>query len=97
VRGEAVGGRFDREVTEAALAAMDGAAPRPPARAAATLSQRETDVLRRISLGESNKEVARALALSPSTVRTHIESVFRKLECSTRAAATLKAFTLGLL
>jgi DNA-binding NarL/FixJ family response regulator len=53
--------------------------------------------LRRISLGESNKEVARVLAISPSTVRTHVESVFRKLECSTRAAATLKAFTLGLL
>lgn len=97
LRGEAVGGRFDRDVAEAALAAMAGAAPRAPARAAATLSQRETEVLRRISLGESNKEVARALALSPSTVRTHIESVFRKLECSTRAAATLKAFTLGLL
>jgi DNA-binding NarL/FixJ family response regulator len=30
-------------------------------------------------------------------VRTHIESVFRKLECSTRAAATLKATHLGLL
>ncbi len=97
LRGEAAGGRFDREVAEAALAAISGAPARAPARSAATLSQRETDVLRRISLGESNKEVARALALSPSTVRTHIESVFRKLECSTRAAATLKAFTLGLL
>ena len=64
---------------------------------APAVALRETDVLRRISVGESNKEVARALDLSPSTVRTHIESVFRKLECSTRAAATLKAFTLGLL
>jgi len=82
---------------EAAIAAAAGARPRTPARAAVTLSGREADVLRRISLGESNKEVARALAISPSTVRTHIESVFRKLECSTRAAATLKAFTLGLL
>lgn len=97
LRGEAASGRFDRDVTEAALAALDGATRRAPPKAAATLSQRETDVLRRISLGESNKEVARALELSPSTVRTHIESVFRKLECSTRAAATLKAFTLGLL
>jgi DNA-binding NarL/FixJ family response regulator len=30
-------------------------------------------------------------------VRTHVESVFRKLDCSTRAAATLKASTLGLI
>ena len=97
LREEAARGRFDRDVTEAALAALDGATRRAPAKTATTLSQRETDVLRRISLGESNKAVARALELSPSTVRTHVESVFRKLECSTRAAATLKAFTLGLL
>ncbi|WP_456760636.1 response regulator transcription factor [Bradyrhizobium sp. USDA 4011] len=49
------------------------------------------------SLGASNKEVARDLDLSPSTVRTHVESVFRKLECSTRAAAALKASSMGLL
>jgi DNA-binding CsgD family transcriptional regulator len=61
------------------------------------LTQRERDVLRWISLGASNKEVARKLAISPSTVRTHVESVFRKLECTTRAAATLKATQLGLL
>src|SRR5258707_2233710 len=61
------------------------------------LSSRETEVLHRISLGASNKEVARDLDLSPSTVRTHVESVFRKLECSTRAAATLKASSMGLL
>jgi DNA-binding NarL/FixJ family response regulator len=62
-----------------------------------SLSARETDVLRAISLGASNKEIARELALSPSTVRTHVENVFRKLGCSTRAAATLKGSTMGLL
>jgi DNA-binding NarL/FixJ family response regulator len=61
------------------------------------LSAREIDVLRSISRGASNKDAARELDLSPSTVRTHIESVFRKLQCSTRAAATLKASSLGLL
>jgi DNA-binding NarL/FixJ family response regulator len=50
-----------------------------------------------VSRGASNKVVAQKLSISPSTVRTHIESVFRKLECSTRAAATLKATHLGLL
>ncbi|HEY4081054.1 MAG TPA: HD domain-containing phosphohydrolase [Burkholderiaceae bacterium] len=97
LREEAAQGRFDVEVVEAAISALAGAKPRGPAKAAVSLSAREADVLRRISLGESNKEVARVLDISPSTVRTHIESVFRKLECSTRAAATLKAFTLGLL
>lgn len=61
------------------------------------LSPREIDVLRVISRGASNKEAARELTMSPSTVRTHVENVFRKLECSTRAAATLKASAMGLL
>jgi response regulator RpfG family c-di-GMP phosphodiesterase/DNA-binding CsgD family transcriptional regulator len=64
---------------------------------AALLSGREIEVLRRISHGDSNKEAARTLGISPSTVRAHLENIFRKLECSTRAAATLKALTIGLL
>lgn len=61
------------------------------------LTEREREVLRCISLGASNKAVALKLSISTSTVRTHVESVFRKLECTTRAAATLKAVQLGLL
>jgi len=61
------------------------------------LTPRERDVLRWVSLGASNKVIAQKLVISPSTVRTHVESVFRKLESSTRAAATLKATQLGLL
>jgi DNA-binding NarL/FixJ family response regulator len=109
LREDAARGRFDSEVVEMLLACVCGPdAPRAAAGAgqrriassaspAARLSARETDVLRSISRGASNKEVARELDLSPSTVRTHVESVFRKLECSTRAAATLKASALGLL
>ena len=40
---------------------------------------------------------SRRRSMSPSTVRTHVEKAFRKLECSTRAAATLKASAMGLL
>ncbi|CAB3767873.1 hypothetical protein LMG29739_05178 [Paraburkholderia solisilvae] len=105
MRDEAALGRFDVQVVDALLACVrePGAAPRvsnvAPRRqpSGVRLSARETDVLRSISRGASNKEVARELTLSPSTVRTHVESVFRKLECSTRAAATLKASALGLL
>jgi response regulator RpfG family c-di-GMP phosphodiesterase/DNA-binding CsgD family transcriptional regulator len=111
LRDDAARGRFDPDVVETLLAcvcgpdapraAAAGAAQRRAALSAASpaarLSARETDVLRSISRGASNKEVARELDLSPSTVRTHVESVFRKLECSTRAAATLKASALGLL
>ncbi|WP_144160302.1 HD domain-containing phosphohydrolase [Paraburkholderia sp. BCC1885] len=98
---EAIKGRFDAGTVDALLSfEKDGhepAADRTRAARASLLSPRESEVLKHISLGASNKEVARTLQMSPSTVRTHVESVFRKLECSTRAAATLKASTLGLI
>jgi len=95
---EAEQGRLD----VAAVAALTGrersAAPASPAdEAGALLSAREIEVLGRISLGESNKEAARSLGISPSTVRAHLENIFRKLGCTTRAAATLRALTLGML
>ncbi|AWL06395.1 HD domain-containing phosphohydrolase [Massilia oculi] len=108
LEAQVTGGRFDRATVDAVLAAATGvhAAPGNGSNGAngaagapvrATLSAREAEVLQRISLGESNKEAARAMRISPSTVRTHVESIFRKLDCSTRAAATLKALTLGLI
>lgn len=97
LRKEAQQGRFDPVVVDAVVAAATGQGTKPAARIATVLSDRETEVLARISLGESNKEVAKSLAVSPSTVRTHVESIFRKLECSTRAAATLKAYTMGII
>ncbi|MOA15602.1 CsgBAC operon transcriptional regulatory protein [compost metagenome] len=91
-------GRFDPQACQAVIAAARGEHVSAVCKSAsAALSERETEVLRRISTGASNKEVARQLGISPSTVRTHVESVFRKLQCTTRAAATLKALTLGLI
>ncbi|WP_054892841.1 MULTISPECIES: HD domain-containing phosphohydrolase [unclassified Pseudomonas] len=98
LRLEAQQGRFDLQCCEAVFAAARGERKLPAAKGGGgLLSERESEVLRQISLGHSNKEVARLLGISPSTVRTHVESTFRKLECTTRAAATLKALTLGLL
>ncbi|MBP0600661.1 phosphohydrolase [Herbaspirillum sp. LeCh32-8] len=91
-------GRLDATAAGFVIAAGggEGEAGMAPARKG-LLSEREVEVLRRISLGESNKEAARVMQISPSTVRTHMESIFRKLGCSTRAAATLKGLTLGLI
>ncbi|QSI31791.1 LuxR family transcriptional regulator [Variovorax sp. RKNM96] len=95
-------GRFDQNVVDALLACAMSHAPSPskpvaPKSGEQALSERELEVLRCISKGENTKEVARALGISPRTVRTHVERVFLKLECSTRAAATLKAATRGLI
>ncbi|WP_266157618.1 HD domain-containing phosphohydrolase [Dyella silvatica] len=95
---EAQAGRYDVDIVRVLVARPGASAARlPAAPSAGLLTERERDVLRCISLGASNKLAAQKLAISPSTVRTHVESVFRKLECSTRAAATLKATQLGLL
>jgi HD-GYP domain-containing protein (c-di-GMP phosphodiesterase class II)/DNA-binding CsgD family transcriptional regulator len=98
--GEAQDGRLD-PVAVRALFPLDARRPAPPtppmSSYANLLTEREIEVLRCISLGASNKAVALKLSISTSTVRTHVESVFRKLGCTTRAAATLKAVQLGLL
>ena len=97
LRSEAAAGRYDADVVRVLLS-KERTTQRPVVGAASTLlTERERDVLRWISLGASNKVAAQKLSISPSTVRTHVESVFRKLECSTRAAATLKATQFGLL
>ncbi|MDB4948629.1 MAG: hypothetical protein JWM27_1278 [Gemmatimonadetes bacterium] len=61
---------------------------RPPARTlglgAAGLTGREADIARRAAAGESNKQIGRALGLSPRTVGTHLSNVFRKLEVGSR-------------
>jgi response regulator RpfG family c-di-GMP phosphodiesterase len=97
LRREAEGGRLDRDIVEQMVTTATQSEPLRRKAAEPMLSPRETEVLQHISLGASNKEAARALGLSPSTIATHVENAFRKLGCSTRAAATLKASTLGLL
>lgn len=94
---EAEAGRHDLAVVRALFDRRREVVRQPTPSTTGLLTERERDVLRWISLGASNKQAAQKLSISPSTVRTHVESVFRKLECTTRAAATLKATQLGLL
>lgn len=64
---------------------------------APTLSARELDVLRQVSLGRSNREVAKELFLSEATVKTHLVHVFEKLGADSRTGAVARARELGLL
>ena len=54
------------------------------------LTPREIEVLIALGDGLSNKETARRLAISPHTVKFHIESLFKKLGASSRAEAVAK-------
>lgn len=62
-----------------------------------TLSARELEVLRQVSQGRSNREVAKALFLSEATVKTHLVHVFDKLDVDSRTGAVARARELGLL
>lgn len=99
LRAEGNGAGFDAQVLEVlAHCVLPQQAPSvTKAMCSPVLSARECEVLRRISLGDSNKAAAQQLGISPSTVRTHLENVFKKLGCNTRAACTLRALLLGLL
>lgn len=51
------------------------------------LSPRECEILAMLASGGSNKEMARALGISPNTVKTHLARVFEKLEVQNRVQA----------
>jgi len=61
------------------------------------LTARERDVLALISQGCSNKHIARALEISPETVKSHVKHIFLKLEVGTRTEAVFRAVSLELL
>lgn len=56
----------------------------------ALLSAREKEVLQLILTGKSNKEIAAALFVSPSTVKTHINNIYKVLEVKSRREAVEK-------
>jgi NarL family two-component system response regulator LiaR len=60
------------------------------------LTERETEVLRLIAQGRSNREIAQQLAISEATVRTHVSNILNKLKLSSRTQAALYALREGL-
>jgi DNA-binding CsgD family transcriptional regulator len=55
------------------------------------LSQRETEVLAWVIQGKDNKEIATQLSIHPSTVRKHLENIYRKLGVQSRTEAISQA------
>ena len=66
--------------------------PEPPE----PLTERETDVLRLLARGQSNKEIARTLQVAEDTVKTHVRHLLVKLGAQSRTQAVLTAISLGI-
>jgi PAS domain S-box-containing protein len=60
------------------------------------LTPRELEVLQLAAFGESTKQIAELLVLSPATVKTHFGNIYARLGVADRAAAVAKAVRLGL-
>lgn len=61
------------------------------------LTRREYDVVRHVALGETNREIAGAMYLSPNTVKTYLQSALLKLGARNRVEAIARAHEHGLL
>lgn len=61
------------------------------------LTERETEILRLMSGGYSNKEIARALNVAEGTVKNHVSNILSKIGVRDRTRAVLKAFELKLI
>ena len=60
------------------------------------LTQRETQVLRHLALGLSNKEIGRSLSISIETVKEHVQHLLRKIDATDRTQAAVWAVRKGL-
>lgn len=69
---------------------------RGPREPAASLTHREREVLRLMAAGQTNREIAATLHLSPHTIKEHASALYRKLDVRNRAEAVQRAERLGL-
>jgi DNA-binding NarL/FixJ family response regulator len=70
---------------------------RVPGALSGILSDRETEALRLIATGKTNRQIAKELMVSISTVKTHVQRIIKKLGVSDRTQASVKAIEMGLL
>jgi HD-GYP domain-containing protein (c-di-GMP phosphodiesterase class II) len=96
LRVEVMAGRLASDAVDAVLGAA-GHRVRRRREGPAGLTPREVEVLRLLAQGQSNKEIAARLVISPKTAGNHIEHIYSKIDASSRATASLFAVQHGLL
>lgn len=71
-------------------------APASPDKLTEELTGREVEVLKLLARGKANKQIGRELFVATSTVKTHVNNIYRKLDVSSRTQAALYAARIGL-
>ncbi|MFU8795873.1 MAG: response regulator [Dehalococcoidia bacterium] len=71
-------------------------APAREQRTSELLSDRESEVLRLVALGMSNKDIAEKLFLSQRTIKAHLTNIFNKMNVASRSEAIVKGLQWGL-
>jgi len=97
LRREVRAGRLDGDAVRAVLSEAGHHVPPVRRERPAGLTDREVEVLRLLSRGLSNRDMAEQLYLSRDTVKHHIQHIYDKVGVSTRAGATLFAMENALL
>lgn len=90
-------GTLDRDAVRAVCEAAGHRVKKRTGGWPAGLSDREVEVLRLLARGRSEKQIAKALFISPGTVHTHVVHIYEKIGVSTRAGAALFAMENDLL
>jgi NarL family two-component system response regulator LiaR len=85
------GAREGRTAIDAAAVPLLVQAVHQPQRLGHDLTEREQQVLVQLVSGKTNREIARAMLLSPGTVRVYVSNVLAKLNVSNRTEATAVA------
>jgi DNA-binding NarL/FixJ family response regulator len=94
LRGESV---LDPEIVMRVLGPLASETPPQAEPPSIQLSRREYEVLQLLAQGQTNREIARVLTVSVSTVKNHVEHILAKLDVSDRTQAAVRAIELGLL
>ena len=96
LQNEARTGRLDADAVAAVLESAGHAAASFKRTRPAGISEREAEVLGLVARGNSNKQIARLLGVSPKTIDNQVQSIYAKAGVRTRAGATLFAMENGL-
>jgi DNA-binding NarL/FixJ family response regulator len=88
--------QLDDQLTRRVIVRLGSTLKRSRRPLAEPLTERETQILRMVVAGMSNKAIANRLGLGEGTIKSHLRNIYRKLQVRTRAEAAAQAVQLDI-